>query len=79
MGQWHACATTHCRAGWAIHLAGEAGYELEKNTSPVFAAMQIYRASGFEISPCRFFDGNEVALADMKRLAEEEANSKTTH
>ena len=25
MGQWHSCETTHCRAGWAIHLTGEAG------------------------------------------------------
>jgi hypothetical protein len=70
MSAWHTCETTHCRAGWAIHLAGEAGYELEKKTSPVFAAMQIYKASGYRISPVRFFEPNEVAMEDMKRLAE---------
>lgn len=72
MESWHTCETTHCRAGWVIHLAGQAGYELEKRTDPVFAAMRIYEASGFEINPCRFFDGDEEALADMKRLAEME-------
>ena len=70
MGQWHACETTHCRAGWVVHLAGEAGYELERRTSNLFAAQQIYKASGYEISPARFYDSNEDALADMKRLAE---------
>ena len=72
MKSFHACGTTHCRAGWAVHLAGEAGYELERRTDPVFAAMQIYKASGYQISPVRFFESNDVALADMKRLADEE-------
>ena len=69
MSTWHTCGTTHCRAGWAVHLAGEAGYALEKRTSTEFAAMQIYRASGYPISPIRFYDSNEVAMADIKRLA----------
>ena len=75
MRTWHTCETTHCRAGWVIHLAGEAGYELEKRFDPVSAAMRIYEASGYDISPCRFFDSNDKALADMKRLAEEEAKA----
>jgi hypothetical protein len=70
MAHWHACDTTHCRAGWVVHLAGEPGYELEKRTSALFAAQQIYKASGYEISPVRFFDDNGTAMADMKRLAE---------
>jgi len=34
--------------------------------------MKIYDASapGYKINPCRFFDSNEDALADMKKLAE---------
>lgn len=70
MSNFHTCETTHCRAGWVIHLAGKAGYELEAKTDPVFAAMQIYKASGYEIAPPRFFETNEQAMADMKRLAE---------
>jgi hypothetical protein len=52
-------------------LAGEAGYELERKTSSVFAAMRIYEASGYEISPVRFFENNQQAMDDMRRLAEE--------
>jgi hypothetical protein len=37
------------------------------------AAIAIYAESGYEITPARFYDNNEKALADMKRLAEEEA------
>ena len=70
MDAWHTCDTTHCRAGWVVTLAGEAGRQLEKATSTLFAAMQIYKASGYPISPVRFYDDNETALADMRRLAE---------
>jgi hypothetical protein len=70
MKQWHSCETTHCRAGWVVHLAGKAGYALEKKTSSLFAAQQIYKASGYLISPLRFFDSDKDALADMKKLAE---------
>ena len=72
MTDWHTCKTTHCRAGWVVHLAGKEGYELEEATDTCFAAMQIYKASGYQINPCRFFDSNKDALADMKRLAKQE-------
>ncbi len=70
MSQPHACGTTHCRAGWVVHLAGEAGYALERRHGWCLAAQLIYRASGYEISSVRFYDTNEAALADMKRLAD---------
>lgn len=69
MATWHSCDTTHCRAGWVVHLAGEAGYALERQTSPLFAAQQIYKASGYLISPVRFYDSNDKAMEDMKKLA----------
>ena len=73
MGDWHTCDTTHCRAGWVEFLAGEPGMNLGKKTDHVFAAMQIYKASSpIRVSPVRFFESNEEALADMKRCAEEE-------
>ncbi len=78
MSTWHTCDTTHCRAGWVTTLAGEAGKKLEMETSCLFAAMQIYKASGSPINPCRFYDSNEDALADMKKLAEEEAARAAT-
>jgi hypothetical protein len=68
----HTCANTHCRAGWVITLAGKEGKELEQRFGWNLAAMKIYDASapGFKINPCRFFDTNADALADMKALAE---------
>ena len=72
MESWHSCETTHCRAGWVVHEAGEAGYALEKFHDTALAAMLIYRASGYEINPSRFYDPADLALADMKRLAEQE-------
>jgi hypothetical protein len=73
MGSWHSCETTHCRAGWAVHLAGDEGRALERFFDTPLAAQLIYRASGYDINPCRFHDDGDAALADMKRLAEEEA------
>jgi hypothetical protein len=70
---WHtklSCGTAHCRAGWVVHLAGDAGYALERFHNTPLAAQLIYRASGHPINPCRFYDSDSEALADMKRLAE---------
>lgn len=69
MGAWHTCETTHCRAGWVVHLAGEAGYKLEEFHNTELAAMLIYRESGYPINPARFHDSGADAMADMKRLA----------
>jgi hypothetical protein len=72
MRDWHTCDTTHCRAGWVVHLAGKPGRELESKTSTLFAAMQIYHKSSpdINVSHVRFFDPNERAMADIKRCAE---------
>ena len=60
----------HCRAGMVVHKAGDAGYALESFYNTELAAMLIYRASGYEINPCRFYDSNVDALEDMRKLAE---------
>lgn len=73
----HRCGTTHCRAGWAVHLAGDAGYELERHYGWCLAAQMIYEKSGYLISPVRFYETDEQAMADMKRLAEIEASRAT--
>ena len=73
MGSWHTCNTTHCRAGWVVHLAGEAGYALERYHNTALAAQLIYRESGYEINPGRFYDSNAEAMADMQRLADQPA------
>ena len=68
MTTWH-CGTAHCRAGWVVELAGEAGKLLENFHSTGLAALLIYAASGSPINPARFYDTAEDALADMKARA----------
>jgi hypothetical protein len=58
MGNWHGCNTTHCLAGWAIHLSGSAGYVLESITSPsVAGAMLLPSASHL------FYSNNTEAIS----------------
>ena len=78
MRDWHGedghCGTTHCRAGWAIHLAGDAGRALEEKVDPSAAAALIYQASdpALERVP-DFHASNMDAMADIMQMAEGEA------
>ena len=74
MSDVHGCATTHCRAGWVVTLAGKEGKALESKFGWELAAMKIYDAScpGYKINPCRFYDSNNDAMEDMRKLAEAE-------
>jgi hypothetical protein len=83
MGHWHgdddanpACETTHCRAGWAVHLAGEAGYALERKYDAEHAGRLIYTASVGYVP--NFFADNETALADIRARAAEQSASRPT-
>jgi len=71
MDGWHKCETTHCRAGWAIHLAGPAGAVLEACFGPAVAGALISVTScpALEGKVPDFYANNEEALADIKRLA----------
>lgn len=69
MNSWHTCVKTHCRGGWVVMLAGQPGLQLAARISTGYAAAKIYAASGYRISQDRFTDSNDVALADMRRLA----------
>ena len=72
MSDWHTCETTHCRAGWVIHLAGNAGYKLEKSVrSTPFAASLIYdKSSNVRVPEHLFYDTKKDAMASIKRCAE---------
>ena len=62
MAAWQTCQTTHCLAGWAIHLSGPAGYALEAATSPsVAGAMLMPSASHL------FHSDNETARAWLEK------------
>jgi hypothetical protein len=72
MARWHGendhwCGTTHCRAGWAIHEAGEKGKALQDKYGPERAGAMIYRASTGRVP--HFFASDERALADIREQA----------
>jgi len=72
MGSWHgeaSCGTAHCRAGWAITLAGEAGKKLEQEVGSACAGSLIYAASRPDKPIPNFYDTTENALADLKACA----------
>ena len=77
MRSWHgdegeACGTTHCRAGWAITLAGKEGKDLEKKLGPAWAGTLIYLKSRPGKPIPNFCASNEEALADIRKCAAED-------
>jgi hypothetical protein len=69
MSDWHICETTHCRAGWAITLAGQAGLILQYIYGASAAGAMIYAASYPELPVPDFYCSDEEAMADMKARA----------
>ena len=70
MGDWHTCKTTHCRAGWAITLAGKRGLELEKQCGSSLAGALITIASSPKLdSVPNFYDTNDGALESIRAAA----------
>ena len=53
---WHTCATSHCIAGWAIHLHPE-GYQFQKEHGAEVAGLLLLGTEAHS----HFFDENEEA------------------
>ncbi len=68
MNNWHTCATTHCRAGWAVTVAGKAGLNLEKRLGTAGAAAALYTSAGLPI-PNFYNQNNDKVLAQIKGAA----------
>lgn len=67
---WHTCETTHCRAGWVVHLAGKEGYELEKLLDTPLAASLIYRESSqIKVKINEFYKTNNEAMKNIIECA----------
>ena len=69
MNQWHTCETTHCRAGWAITLAGEDGIALEKKFGSAAAGALIYAKSTPDAKIPNFYASNKEAMEDLLKRA----------
>ena len=75
MSVWHgestyvppSCSTTHCRAGWTVHLAGPAGYALEDKVRTPIAAKLILLKS------CPYLDLDPLELQCLWHTIEDEA------
>ncbi len=78
MSTWHQCETTHCRAGWAVHLAGAAGYTLEDRVGPNAAGALIYAASRPGVPVPNFFATDEETLVDLRECAAKPGTSGET-
>jgi hypothetical protein len=77
MSTWHSCKTTHCIAGWTVHVAGKAGYGLERITDTATAAAAILRKSRPSAPLPNFYATDEAAMAFIEaRAAEEIAQAK---
>ena len=63
MDVWHTCDTTHCIAGWAIHLHPE-GKDLERKHGSGVAGLLLL---GLE-AHSHFFDDNEDAKAYLESV-----------
>ena len=59
MSTWHKCETSHCIAGWAIHLAGPVGYVLEKAVGAPTAGLMLLGVEAHS----HFYDDNATARA----------------
>jgi len=78
MGSWHGkedidetnwCGTTHCRAGYAICLAGKEGFALEKKYGSATAGMLLYMKSTPDAKIPNFYTTDERAMADLRERA----------
>ena len=75
MRYWHGkevnadnwCNTTHCRAGYAICLAGQAGFDLEKKYGAEMAGKMIYAVSRPDQELPDFHDSNESVMEELKK------------
>ena len=68
MRVWHSCETTHCIAGWAIHLAGEQGKALEGEFGSYIAGLSLLGAE----AASHFYDSKADATAWLRGELEAE-------
>ena len=82
MDSWHGrddcddtnwCGTTHCRAGYAICLAGKPGFDLARKVGDEMAGRMIYAVSRPDKPLPDFFASDADAMEDLRASAAEAA------
>lgn len=73
MTAWHhgggsalGCDTSHCLAGWAVHIAGAAGYALEDYTDAERAGAAIFLRSVGYVPDFMAIESDERALDQLR-------------
>ena len=61
--------TSRCRAGWGIHMAGEAGAALSETVGFAAVAALIFAASCPELAVPNFYAHKDDVLADLRACA----------
>jgi hypothetical protein len=74
MAAWHTCKTAHCRAGWAVVLAGDVGHKLEAKIGTAAAGALIYHRSTGRVP--NFYASDEDALADIIACAHDQGGAR---
>ncbi len=64
MADWHTCETTHCLAGWAVVLSGEAGKVLEAKSTTYLAGRLLLGLDAEEAEI--FFEDGETAMTWLR-------------
>ena len=80
MSSWHGsdcnetnwCETTHCRAGYAICLAGKEGFALERKYGSATAGMLLYLKSTPDAPIPNWTASDADAMADIRERAEKQ-------
>lgn len=78
MSDWHGaecdetnwCNTTHCRAGYAVCVAGKEGFDLERRVGRTStAAILLYLKSTPAARIPNFYCDDATAMADLRERA----------
>ena len=74
----HVCKTTHCRAGWTIHVCGKQGYQLEKECENwEEAASLILKANYPDRDLPSFYSSNENGMLRLLEDAKYDYDKRT--
>ena len=72
------CGTSHCIAGWAVRLGGEAGSALEDRFDPAIAGALIYAASRPGEPTPNFYCENRLAMIGLRARAAASSQSSAS-
>jgi hypothetical protein len=78
MSIWHVCKTTHCRAGWTIHVCGKQGYDLEKEIGDEEKTAELILRTNYPDKELpHFYANNDTGMECLLEDAKEDYENRT--